>query len=264
MAAVLRYVGHALLLAGVLGGFASGEELRGGETRRLTLERRGDWARLFYQIRGRYDNHDVRGRLAAEYIAAGYSGAGQFFRHRPGRNEPADLVREPSNWTTSVWRCSGDPTAISRIRGVAAKISESVRTGRYDRALNEAAAALKAFGPRCELLVEWADVVLHAAMVKGDRGSADSEAAVRLLLTGVEDLNVEPGALELEGPTGVYEFLSQYFCAADDLVSCATALDFATARLSRVPAAKAEEIDQWRARLEERRNSVLDQLQPHR
>ena len=140
---------------------------------------------------------------------------------------------------------------------MATKISESVRAERYGPALDDAAAALKTFGPRCELLVEWAAVALHNAMVKGDGGSAHSEAAVRILLTGVEDLNVQPVELELEGPTGVYELLAQYFCVARDLASCATALDFTIARLCRVPAPQAGEIDRWRARLDDRRHSVL-------
>jgi hypothetical protein len=147
---------------------------------------------------------------------------------------------------------------------VAERISESVRNGRYGSALDDTTAALETFGPACYLLVEWAEIVLYRAMLRGDRGSADSEAAVRILITGVDELNVQPVELELEGPTGVYEFLSQYFCKARDFTSCASALDFAIARLGRVPAAKAEEIDRWRRRLGERRNSVLERLHSHR
>jgi hypothetical protein len=147
---------------------------------------------------------------------------------------------------------------------VAERISESVQAGRYGPALKDSTAALKAYGPRCELLVGWAEPVLYIAIARGDDKPADSEAAVRILITGVDDLNVQPVGLELSGPTSVYEFLSQYFCAMRDLVSCATALDFAIARLGRLPAAGAEEVDRWRARLEKRRNSVLARLPAYR
>jgi hypothetical protein len=264
MTSRFRCVGYSLLLVVVPGGLAFGGERPTGETRRLTLERRPDWATAFHEIETHPYNWELRGKLAAQYTAAGYTSAGRFFRHRPGRDSSADLVREAATWATSTWRCSGDPKAFVQMRSVAEGISESVQAGRYGRAVDQATAALRDYGPRCELLVAWAEPVLYAAIARGNDKSADSEAAVRILITGVDDLNVQPVGLELSGPTGVYEFLSQYFCAMRDLVSCATALDFAIARLGRLPAAGAEEVDRWRVRLEKRRNSVLARLQAHR
>lgn len=257
----VRPAGRLLLVAGVLVGLLASRVGFAGGTRRLGFDLRSKWAILFQQIVASHGDWKLRAKLAACYNTAGYTSAARFLLHRPGSESVTALAQE-TRAESSVWSCGDNPAALAEVWRKAQRIEESVRGGRYGPAREETLAALKTFGPACPLLVEWAQITLYSAMAtNGD--SADSEAAVRILITGVEDLNVKP--ISLLGSADVYEFLSQYFCSVHDDVSCASALDFAIAGLDRIPAIEARyfNIEGWRARLEADRKSVLERLQRH-
>ena len=256
----MKRCGLILLLSSTLAGRAIGKSGALEFPRRFEPRVQPAWAELFAKVQASPGNWELRKQLADGYAAAGYSAAARFFRYRPGRDRVPVGTEEPAVWPPH-WGCPEKPESVLDIRRAADRIEELVRTGRYDLARSETESAESTLGPACQLLAERSRITLLDAIRK-KAGPGESEAAVRTLITAVEELNVEP--VGLVKPTGLYEFLSQYFCGVHDFVSCVSALDFAVARLEDIPPAEAKVLDAagWRAALRKRRQSTFERLKP--
>ncbi|MDQ6891118.1 MAG: hypothetical protein M3167_00350 [Acidobacteriota bacterium] len=215
----------------------------------MTLDRNPKWSELFATLERKPADDTARRELAAAYAHGGYAASAAFFRRRPGSQ---------SNGEVPPLSCSDNPSLIASVRETARQIAQRTESGHHREAIRAAEDAIRHDGPFCPLLVEWAHAILLADLSGETVPRADTEASVRLLITGAEQLHVGP--VNMNGGADVYELLSQYFGTHNDDLSRWAAIDLAIAHLDMEPAFRRKPMDATRLRWVDLRRSLEAKL----
>jgi hypothetical protein len=227
-----------------------------GEVKVLERELRPDRAALMTQIEAQPYSEELRRKLAFQYEREGFVAAARFFLRDPRRPLPSKPIKDGN--VDGQGACPDDPASMSQVRLAASRISELTLESHHSAALSEVEGALNRFGPACPLLVQWADAVIHQAMGGKAAEAAQREAAVRLLITGADQLHILPA--EYPASADVYAFLGKYFRERGDDWSSWAAIDLAVERLAAERPRDIPEITRWRTELEAQRDALASQL----
>jgi hypothetical protein len=216
-----------------------------------------DCARLFAALESNPADEGTRASLIHAYRARGYAAAASFFtlRGRTSKGVAVDILARPQHY------CAGETTQIGQMMRPARMLAANARWDDTVEGQKRAHEAIRTAlqdvhrAPQCFLILELAEVILRWALPAPGADAIREEAAVRLLITGVDELHLWP--IDAAGGSDCYGLLADYFERRDDLRSAVAALDLALLHFDREnPGSKNAARPTW----ESARNALLDKL----
>ena len=225
--------------------------------RSLSWEECPDCARLFAALEKDPSDERTRASLIQAYRDRKYAAAAAFFtlRGKSSKGEGSGIFARPQHY------CVGETTQIGQMMRPARILAGNARWDdtvegqqRGHEAIRNALQEVRR-APQCFLILQLAEVILRWALPAPGADGIREEAAVRLLITGVDELHLWP--IDAAGGSDCYALLGDYFERRDDLRSAVAALDLALLHFDREnPGSKNAARQTW----ESTRNSLLDKL----